>query len=101
MNRSGFQKDVVAATVRSLAVWTLVIVGATAAVLASPDVVAAQPDAFAYDYGSRIFNGLYQNADRNSANNNGDPTRLRMEMAYPTLRSAGNTQPPRAQSHRT
>lgn len=38
-------------------------------------------DAYGYSYEGRRFNGLYENADRDTSNNTGDPTRLQMEWS--------------------
>ncbi len=52
-------------------------------------------DAFGYDYQARRFFGLYENADRDSRNNTGDPTGLQMEwsdgfnLVYPELSQPG------------
>jgi hypothetical protein len=47
-----------------------------------PGGPVAQPyDTYSYAYPARTFNGLYENADRDSTNNTGDPTLLRMEWS--------------------
>lgn len=69
------------------------VVLAVALTITWPREVAAQQayDAYGYDYRGRVFSGLYENADRDSANNTGDATRLRMEwseqynVAFPEL----------------
>lgn len=53
-------------------------------------------DAYGYDYAGRRFNGLYENADRDTSNNTGDPTALQMEwsdglnLLYPEISQPGS-----------
>lgn len=61
----------------------LMFVAAVMALIASPCDLAAQQslDAFGYDYSTRTFTGLYENADRDTSNNTGDTTQLRMQWS--------------------
>jgi hypothetical protein len=44
-------------------------------------VVGSTADEYGYDYVNRTFDGLYENADRDSQNNTGCEDRLRMEWS--------------------
>ena len=71
----------------------LSLLAAVVATFASIGDLAGQQayDAYGYDYQARRFYGLYENADRSTSNNTGDPTQLQMEwsdgfnLLYPEL----------------
>ncbi len=75
---------------------TLLVLLALVSAAVPPASLAQQAyDAYGYSYEERRFNGLYENADRDSINNTGDPTRLQMEwndlfdVVYPELSQPG------------